>query len=89
MLAAATAAMITLSGATIYGVAWLMSALGFQSEEPPVEVTYDPFDDGTTLEDLLGAEALPPPLGPLPPDPLHTPLPPLRPRPAETPTPPT
>ena len=66
LLAAATAGMIALAGGAIYGVAWLMSALGFQSEEPPVEITYDPFEDGTTLEDLLGREASPPPLPPLP-----------------------
>jgi len=54
LLAAATAVMITFSAGTIWGVLWLMEFLGFQTAIAPVEITYDPYEDGTTLEDLTG-----------------------------------
>ena len=38
---------------------------GIRSDEW-VKITYDPYEDGSTLEDLLGADASPHPLPPLP-----------------------
>ena len=42
----------------IWAVLWLMAFLGFRTTIPPVEITYDPYEDGTTLEDLT-AEGIP------------------------------
>jgi hypothetical protein len=60
LLLLATASMIGVAIFTIYAVAWLMSALGFRSRPLPVEVTYDPFEDGSTLEQVIGGDVPPP-----------------------------
>ena len=67
VLSLATALMILLGGGTIWFVAYLMSLLGFYAKPPPVEVTYDPYKDGTTLEQMLGGGAPPPIEGSEPP----------------------
>ncbi len=42
------------------GVVRMMRMLGFfPPERPPVEVFYEPYDDGKRLEDLLGPEERP------------------------------
>ncbi len=56
--------MITVAGTTIYAAAWLMSLLGFSAKLAPIEVTYDPYDDGSTLESLIDGDQ-PPLLAPL------------------------
>ncbi|MCB9763403.1 MAG: hypothetical protein H6739_26790 [Alphaproteobacteria bacterium] len=55
-LAAATLAMVVGTGALAWACLWFLSQLGFTNRDPVVEVTYDPYDDGSTLEQLLQEE---------------------------------
>ncbi len=59
MLLAATAGMIGAFALIGWGCLKLLSMLGFTNVIPLVEVTYDPYEDGTELQDLLGADEVP------------------------------
>lgn len=59
VLLAATAGTLGAVGLIVYGCLWVLSMLGFTNKIPPVEVTYDPYEDGTDLEDLLGEGEVP------------------------------
>lgn len=61
LLAALATMAVVILGVT-YGVVFLLDALGLGLGRDPVEVTYDPFDDGTQLEELLGPDEVPPTL---------------------------
>jgi hypothetical protein len=76
-LAVATAATAALLGMLVWGVLWVLSMLGLGNKPDPVEVSYEPLDDGRRFEELLpdgvvrplrplvpndeAAETLPPP----------------------------
>lgn len=59
-LIAATVGMIGLFALTVYAVIWLLDLLGFSNVVLPVEISYDPYENGDTLEDLIGGDAPPP-----------------------------
>ena len=59
LLLAATAGMVGAFGLISWACLRLLSMLGFTNVIPPVEVTYDPYDDGTELRDLLGPDEVP------------------------------
>lgn len=59
LLAVATAVMVIFSASTIWAVLWLLEFLGFQTRIAPIEISYDPYEDGTTLEELTGGGAPP------------------------------
>jgi hypothetical protein len=61
LLAALVVMVVVVLGVT-YGVVFLLDALGLGLNRAPVEVTYDPFQDGTQLEELLGPDEVPPEL---------------------------
>ena len=46
------------------GVVWILNFLGLSAGVPPVEVFYEPYEDGKRLEEILEG-ALPSPLDPL------------------------
>lgn len=56
----ASGLMLLVAGLLGSGVVRMMRMLGFfPPERPPVEVSYEPYDDGKRLEDLLGPEERP------------------------------
>ena len=52
-LVTATAATAALIGMLVWGVLWVLSMLGLGNKVDPVEVSYEPLDDGRRLEELL------------------------------------
>jgi len=59
LLVFATLGMVGAFGLIVYGCLWTLSILGFTNISQPVEVTFDPFEDGTQLQDLLGPGEVP------------------------------
>ena len=51
-LVTATAATAALIGMLVWGVLWVLSMLGLSNKTDPVEVSYEPLDDGRRLEEL-------------------------------------
>lgn len=51
-LVTATAATAALIGVLVWGVLWVLSMLGLSNKTDPVEVSYEPLDDGRRLEEL-------------------------------------
>ena len=53
MLLAATAGTLVVFGGIGYGCLYVLSALGLTNVRAPVEVSYTPYEDGRTMEDIL------------------------------------
>ena len=56
MLLAATAGTLLVFGGIGYGCLMLLSALGLSNIRQPVEVSYTPYEDGRTMEDILDGD---------------------------------
>jgi hypothetical protein len=52
-LAAATVGTVAILGMLVWGVLWVLTMLGLGRRPDPVEVSYEPLDDGRRLEELL------------------------------------
>ena len=59
LLLVATLGTLLAFGGIAYGCLWVLSKLGLTNVVQPVEVTFDPYEDGTQMEDLLGEDGVP------------------------------
>lgn len=58
ILAVAVLGTATLAGGLAWLCLWVLSLLGYSNLPPaPIEVSYTPFDDGRTLEEIQAEEA--------------------------------
>lgn len=48
---------LSVAGGLVWGCLWVLSVLGYTNLPPaPVEVSYEPYDDGRTLEQIQAEE---------------------------------
>lgn len=59
VLLAATLGTVVAFGGIAYACLVVLSKLGLTNVVQPVEVTFDPYEDGTQMEDLLGEDGVP------------------------------
>ncbi len=59
LLVLATVSMLGVFALIVYACLWVLSLLGLTNIVQPVEVSFDPYGDGTELQDLLGPDEVP------------------------------